>query len=56
MDKIVVGKGRRGPVTEALQAAFFDIINGVRPDTHGWLTYVSPSAPQKTLQSAHASQ
>ncbi len=42
VDKIVVGKGRRGPITEALQAAFFDIINGVRPDTHGWLTYVSP--------------
>ena len=48
VDKIVVGNGRRGPITEALQAAFFDIINGVRPDTHGWLTYVSPSAPQKT--------
>ncbi len=38
------------------RAAFFDIINGVRPDTHGWLTYVSPGAPQKALQSAHASQ
>ena len=48
VDKIVVGKGRRGPVTEALQAAFFDIINGVRPDTHGWLTYVSPSAPKRS--------
>ncbi len=56
VDKIVVGKGRRGPVTEALQTAFFDIINGVRPDTHGWLTYVSPSAQEKRLQSAHASQ
>jgi len=56
VDKILVGKGRRGPITEALQAAFFDIINGVRPDTHGWLTYVSPGAPQKALQSAHASQ
>jgi branched-chain amino acid aminotransferase len=40
IDKIVVGEGRRGPVTEALQSAFFDVINGVRPDTHGWLTYV----------------
>jgi branched-chain amino acid aminotransferase len=56
VDKILVGKGRRGPITEALQNAFFDIINGVRPDTHGWLTYVSPGAPQKALQSAHASQ
>jgi branched-chain amino acid aminotransferase len=40
IDKIVVGEGRRGPVTEAIQRAFFDVINGVRPDTHGWLTYV----------------
>jgi branched-chain amino acid aminotransferase len=56
VDKILVGKGRRGPITEAIQTAFFDIINGVRPDTHGWLTYVSPGAPRKTLQSAHASQ
>jgi branched-chain amino acid aminotransferase len=40
IDKIVVGSGRRGPVTEALQRAFFDVINGAVPDTHGWLTYV----------------
>jgi branched-chain amino acid aminotransferase len=40
IDKIVVGSGRRGPVTEALQRAFFDVINGDVPDTHGWLTYV----------------
>ena len=56
VDKIVVGAGRRGPITEAIQGAFFDIINGVRPDAHGWLTYLSPGAPQQTLQSAHASQ
>ena len=40
IDKIQIGKGRRGPVTEALQKAFFEVINGDRPDTHGWLTYV----------------
>jgi branched-chain amino acid aminotransferase len=40
IDKIPVGSGRRGPVTEALQRAFFDAINGEVPDTHGWLTYV----------------
>jgi hypothetical protein len=27
-------------VTEALQRAFFDVINGEVPDSHGWLTYV----------------
>jgi branched-chain amino acid aminotransferase len=42
VDKLVVGSGRRGPVTEAIQRAFFDVINGEVPDTHGWLTYVYP--------------
>jgi len=40
VDKIMVGSGRRGPITEALQRAFFDVINGEVPDTHRWLTYV----------------
>jgi branched-chain amino acid aminotransferase len=40
IDKIAVGDGTRGPITEAIQRAFFDVINGARPDTHGWLTYV----------------
>ena len=40
IDKIKVGQGRRGPVTEALQRAFFDYINGEVPDSHNWLTYV----------------
>ena len=37
VDKIQVGPGRRGPVTTALQKAFFDYINGVVPDRHDWL-------------------
>ena len=40
VDRIVVGSGRRGPVTAALQQAFFGVINGEVPDTHHWLTYV----------------
>src|SRR5262245_51724277 len=40
IDKITIGTGRRGPITEALQRTFFDVINGEVPDTHGWLTYV----------------
>jgi branched-chain amino acid aminotransferase len=51
VDKIPIGNGRRGPVTEALQTAYFDIINGEAPDTHGWLTYVYPGEP---LQAAGA--
>jgi branched-chain amino acid aminotransferase len=42
VDKIRVGAGRRGPVTTALQHAFFDVVNGKTPDRHGWLTYVYP--------------
>jgi len=42
VDKIQVGNGRRGPVTEAVQRAFFDVINGEAPDAHGWLTFVYP--------------
>ena len=28
IDKITIGAGRRGPITEALQRAFFDVVNG----------------------------
>jgi branched-chain amino acid aminotransferase len=37
VDKVEIGSGRRGPVTARLQQAFFDYINGVVPDRHGWL-------------------
>ena len=54
VDKIQVGNGRRGPITEAIQRAFFDAINGEAPDTHGWLTYVYPeeSALREPLKAA----
>src|SRR3990172_1530015 len=42
IDKITVGSGRRGPLTEAIQRAVFDVVHGETPDTHGWLTYVYP--------------
>jgi branched-chain amino acid aminotransferase len=41
IDKIVVGAGKRGPVTKRIQEAFFSYVNGAREDTYGWLTYVS---------------
>jgi len=40
IDRIPIGTGSRGPVTAAIQRAFFGVINGERPDTHGWLTFV----------------
>jgi branched-chain amino acid aminotransferase len=47
VDKIQVGIGRRGPVTTAVQHAFFDYINGVLPDRHNWLTPVQIRATHR---------
>ena len=32
-----VGAGKRGPITEALQTAFFGLFTGKTPDKWGWL-------------------
>ena len=40
VDRILVGDGSMGPVTTALHDEFFGIVNGTRPDRHGWLTPV----------------
>jgi branched-chain amino acid aminotransferase len=40
VDRIKVGSPVPGPVTRKLQDAFFGILNGERPDTHHWLTFV----------------
>jgi branched-chain amino acid aminotransferase len=37
VDRITVGAGKRGPVTEALQSAFFGLFTGKTPDKAGWL-------------------
>jgi branched-chain amino acid aminotransferase len=49
VDKIPVGNGRRGPITEAIQQAFFDVINGVVADKHGWLEFVYEGEPRETV-------
>jgi branched-chain amino acid aminotransferase len=40
VDRIPVGKGSRGPVTERLQREFFALLKGEREDRYGWLTPV----------------
>ena len=40
IDKVKIGKGVRGPVTERLQKAFFDIVSGKSEDRYGWLLFV----------------
>ena len=44
IDKITIGAGRRGPITEKLQTAFFDIVEGRVKDTRGWLVPVGQLA------------
>lgn len=41
VDRIVVGKGQRGPVTQQIQRRFFEIVNSQVRDEFGWLTMVS---------------
>ncbi|TSE18577.1 Branched-chain-amino-acid aminotransferase [Tepidimonas alkaliphilus] len=40
LDRIQIGAGQRGPVTERIQSAFFDIVNGRNPKYAHWLTPV----------------
>jgi branched-chain amino acid aminotransferase len=40
LDRIEIGRGYRGPITEKIQAAFFDIVNGRNPKYADWLTKV----------------
>ena len=40
LDRVEIGIGRRGPVTEKIQSAFFDIVNGRNPKYAHWLTRV----------------
>lgn len=40
IDRQRIGSGRRGPVAEALQKAFFAVIEGEVEDKYGWLTPV----------------
>ena len=39
-DRVQIGEGRRGPITEKIQSAFFDIVNGRNPKYTRWLTMV----------------
>jgi branched-chain amino acid aminotransferase len=45
VDRIPVGKGCRGPITEKLQKEFFAVIDGSTPDRYGWLSPVYARQP-----------
>ena len=40
LDRVEIGVGSRGPLTEKIQSAFFDIVNGRNPKYAHWLTKV----------------
>ena len=40
VDGLEVGNGRRGPVTERIQARYLELANGEGPDPWGWVTYL----------------
>src|SRR5262249_61498714 len=40
VDRIPVGSGRRGPVTERIQKDFFGLLRGDLEDRYGWVTPV----------------
>lgn len=40
IDKVVIGSGKRGPITAKLQDRFFKIVEGEAEDKYGWLTIV----------------
>ncbi len=46
VDRLAVGNGARGPVTAALQTAFFGLFSGATPDRWGWLDHIDMNAPR----------
>ncbi len=44
VDRIPVGEGVPGPITKAVQKAFFGLFDGSTPDIHGWLDHAAPVA------------
>ena len=48
VDRITIGAGRRGPITERLQQAFFGLFSGVTTDQYHWLDFVDMRQPART--------
>jgi branched-chain amino acid aminotransferase len=47
VDRTPVGAGKPGPITRALQDAFFGLFDGKTPDRWGWLDRVPVVAPRR---------
>ena len=51
VDRLNIGSGKRGPITETLQNAFFGLFTGKTQDKWGWLDYVDMSAAPRAAAS-----
>jgi branched-chain amino acid aminotransferase len=49
VDRLVVGSGSRGPITKALQDAFFGLFSGKTADRWGWLEPLDAAATGKRV-------
>ena len=47
IDRIPIGSGKRGPITQKLQERFFGILGGDEPDQFNWLTPVGAAQPSR---------
>jgi branched-chain amino acid aminotransferase len=51
VDRISLGNGKRGPITEALQSAFFGLFTGKTADQWGWLEPCGAITPKSAAAS-----
>lgn len=49
VDRVEIGSGKRGEITESIQRAFFGLFTGETPDTHKWLDYLEPETTHQPL-------
>jgi branched-chain amino acid aminotransferase len=49
VDKIPIGAGRRGPVTERIQSAFFGLFDGSTSDEWGWLEPIDSTGADRSV-------
>lgn len=54
VDRITVGTGQRGDITQRIQQTFFEITSGERPAPGPWLTYVNESRPAPPDNNGHS--
>ena len=41
VDRVEIGTGSRGPITEKIQSRYFEYVNGERQDIYGWHDYIN---------------